>query len=149
MGSSTGPKIARSGLVAYYDASNEKSFRGLNTTNLMYGVFNFYSNPTNNTYFKTYYGTSWVTNAVTLNNSWNHLVIVSSGGASTIYRNGVSSYTGSIGTSTSATSLYVGGRYNSSEYSNVSIGHILVYNRALTAAEISQNFNVDRWRFGV
>ena len=38
MAVNSGPQISRTDLVSHYDVSNEKSFRGLNTTNLMYGI---------------------------------------------------------------------------------------------------------------
>ena len=44
------------------------------------------------------------------------------------------------------------GRWSShpnTEYSNCSIGIVMAYNRVLTAAEITQNFNAHRGRYGI
>lgn len=57
MAVNSGPQIARTGLVAYWDAANEKSFKGLATTNLMYGIGYSWANGANETYFKVVNGT--------------------------------------------------------------------------------------------
>jgi hypothetical protein len=43
----------------------------------------------------------------------------------------------------------IGSVTGSGEFSNSHIGNLLVYNRVLTAAEIQQNFNASRGRFGL
>jgi hypothetical protein len=45
--------------------------------------------------------------------------------------------------------LYIGSRAGSSFYFNGSIAHVLIYNRALTAAEIQQNFTALKVRYGL
>ena len=64
-----------------------------------------------------------------------------------LYKNGslfVSNSNGSIGPN--QISL---GRHATNEYSNCSIGIVMAYNRVLTAAEIKQNFNAYRGRYGI
>ena len=58
MAVNSGPQISRTGLVSHYDASNEKSFRGLNTTNLMYGAI--YRNLGDTAFYKSSSGTESV-----------------------------------------------------------------------------------------
>ena len=41
------------------------------------------------------------------------------------------------------------GDTNSTEYLNGNIGQVLIYNRAITSAEISQNYELVRARYGV
>lgn len=64
------------------------------------------------------------------------------------YKNGVAdgTYAGIFGTIDSNT-FYVGNGYNG--YSNIKVGNIQIYNRALSQQEIKQNFNALRWRYGI
>jgi hypothetical protein len=50
---------------------------------------------------------------------------------------------------TSAMPFYVGGDPIASEYATARINKVAVYNRALSAAEVLQNFNASRGRFGL
>ena len=45
--------------------------------------------------------------------------------------------------------LEIGRRYSAADYWNGNIAQVSIYNRALTAAEVAQNFNATRSRFGV
>ena len=56
MASSSGPRIARTGLSNFWDAGSDESYRGPATTNLAYGIISSISNQ-NNTYFKVQNGT--------------------------------------------------------------------------------------------
>jgi hypothetical protein len=89
---------------------------------------------------------------------WTNFVAVSDGtqqiSGMSIYKNGVllsasdnsgGSFTGVQNTSTP---LKVGARSNSEVFAG-SIATSLIYNRALTAAEVSRNFNITRHRFGI
>ncbi len=89
---------------------------------------------------------------------WANFVAVSDGtqeiSGMSIYKNGVSlsvsdnsagSFTGVQNTSTP---LKIGARSNGEIFAG-NIALSLVYNRALTATEITQNFNVTRHRFGI
>ena len=109
------------------------------------------------TYFFTERFTSGSYNAVpvTLNqsitvNNWHHVVGTYDGTTLTLYRNGSSvgtpvTTTGNITNSSKTLTLGVrGGQYFDGRISNAK-----TYNRALTAAEVSQNFNATRGRYGI
>jgi hypothetical protein len=72
-----------------------------------------------------------------------------------IYVNGVEDYTGSyLGTITHFDRITIGqrfyaGGYQSPSVFNGNIAYIKIYNRALTADEVKQNFNAQRGRFGI
>jgi hypothetical protein len=51
--------------------------------------------------------------------------------------------------SPSAMPFYVGGDPIAGEYATARIAQVLVYNRALTTDEISQNYNAVRGRYGL
>jgi hypothetical protein len=84
-------------------------------------------------------------------NAWHHTIATYDGANMIIYINGAEinskSQTGTFVTNTNY--LAVGQQPGYGEYYGGRIGSIKVYNRALAAAEISQNFNVQRSRFGV
>jgi hypothetical protein len=87
--------------------------------------------------------------SITVNN-WHHIVGTYDGTTLSLYRNGSlvgtpATTTGNItNTSKSLTIGVRGGNYFGGRISNTKI-----YNRALTAAEISQNFNALRSRYGI
>jgi len=102
------------------------------------------------------YGTSYVwqltcTGGVSLSN-WYSVVGTYDGSTAALYLNGVLSssvaQTGPVGTATGG--LYIGrvGFTNVGRFGG-SISQVKVYNRALTATEVAQNFNALRGRFGV
>jgi len=77
---------------------------------------------------------------------------VTSSGVSTLYINGVSTYvvTGySYGNSTSIGRLGIGADPGGQEPFLGNIAQVKIYNRALTANEVKQNFNATRGRFGI
>ena len=88
-------------------------------------------------------------------NTWYHAVATSDAGVGRIYLNGVlnatnNSMNSSIINGTSP--LTIGNAFNSGsalQYFNGSIPLARIYNRALTASEIQQNFNATRGRFGL
>jgi hypothetical protein len=90
-------------------------------------------------------------------NAWTHITAVYDWPNSILrlYINGAqaSSTTltvGSGGFSSPTSPLYLGQRYGSTaDRFAGKIGHIRLYNKALSAAEISQNFNAVRGRFGI
>ena len=89
-------------------------------------------------------------------NQWQHITWVYNNGAKdstssfVIYKNAVAETTlttsGSIGGTTVTNRI---GSDQSSAYSNSDIGEVRIYNRALTASEVSQNFNATRSKYGV
>jgi hypothetical protein len=84
-------------------------------------------------------------------NQWHHTIGVYGGGYQRIYINGqqsaITSRTGSISTNSNPLTLGVQPGY--SEWFGGSISNARVYNRALTATEVLQNYNATRHRFGV
>lgn len=84
------------------------------------------------------------------NNIWTYVCGVYDGTNLIIYQNGSqsnsASFPGTIGTNT--VSLRVGSA-NDGLYFSGNISHASVYNRALTASEILQNFNATRSRYGI
>ena len=83
-------------------------------------------------------------------NAWYHLVGTSSGSTHTLYVNGVvKNTTTSSGTFHSSTDPYKVG------YGNIHLSHIgnvsncRIYNRGLSEAEVKQNYNAHKGRFGL
>jgi hypothetical protein len=89
-------------------------------------------------------------------NTWTHLVgTYTQSGANTIitaYKNGVfissSSLAGNI-PSTPSVNLTIGASYVANEFTNMNYGGCRVYNRALSASEVVQNYNATKTRFGL
>jgi len=61
-----------------------------------------------------------------------------------VFNGSIPSTTGTVNTN-----LTIGSYPPNNNYSNGNISQVLLYNRALTAQEISQNFNATRARFGI
>ena len=86
-------------------------------------------------------------------NTWYQVVISGSGTSNTLYLNGVSVATASqtVATSVNYNTARIGNvdGDRASEYLVGNVASLKFYNRALTAAEVQQNFNAVRGRFGV
>jgi len=89
------------------------------------------------------------------NGNWYQIILVrSASNVETIYLNGVSIATGNVSNSfDDAQTFFAGGPIPGppayTGYLNGRVANIKTYNRALTAAEVSQNFNALRGRFGI
>jgi hypothetical protein len=82
-------------------------------------------------------------------NTWYHLAYVSNGSGSTFYLNGVNVGSSIHSPSGWGSKYYLGWiEVASGEYLNGNIGNTHVYNRALSPAEIMQNFYAQGPRFG-
>lgn len=91
-------------------------------------------------------------------NRWNHSAITYDGTNSSTYYNGAptgavrgvgsgGAPTGFIGT---MNNVYIGRGFSlANRFFNGRVSNVLIYNRALSAAEVSQNFNATRGRFGI
>jgi hypothetical protein len=83
--------------------------------------------------------------------SWGHLCVVYNGANVSIYRQGI--YQGqqsTTGTANWSQGIRIGNAYAAGGYFwNGKISTVQFYNRALSAAEITQNFNAQRARFGL
>jgi len=87
---------------------------------------------------------------------WTQLVAVRNGTTLTLYKNGVSQTSGTITSGTEGTPsnniiriavANYGGQY--SWHSNLNFSSLKMYTRALSAAEVSQNYNALRGRYGI
>ena len=86
------------------------------------------------------------------NNEWVNISITRSGNNITLYRNGsLYSTASSSGNDWSGTGrpTLIGGGVAGTTPLNGNISNVSIYNRALTAAEVQQNFNATRSRFGI
>ncbi len=87
--------------------------------------------------------------------AWCHVVATYTSGTRVLYVNGVAvnsdSQTGTIATNASGMSVgaYGGNSGSNAYWYNGNIGLVRVYNRALSANEVIQNFNATRGRYGV
>ena len=91
-----------------------------------------------------------------IDNKWYNAVMVHTSTSDTLYVNGVSVKTNTSATQniTVTTNLLIGCNPNNNTplsgwAFNGNISNSLVYNRALSSTEISQNFNATRARFGI
>lgn len=87
--------------------------------------------------------------------SWYQVVATYTSGDRRLYINGVlvnsDTQTGTLTTNTNGCSIGVYGGFNGARgyYYNGNIALVKIYNRALTAAEVQQNFNALRGRYGI
>jgi hypothetical protein len=87
-----------------------------------------------------------------LSNVWYNVSATYSSSQKIIYVNGnaVSSISGGNQLTSASTDIRIGADTSSFQYLlNGNISQVSIYNRALTAAEIQQNFNATRSRFGI
>lgn len=85
---------------------------------------------------------------VTVTNTWYNLCLVRSGNTYTLYRNG--SVFGSFSSAnTFSRGPNVFGKNGTVEFWNGHYGVILCYNKALTASEVTQNYNEYKGRYGL
>jgi hypothetical protein len=112
------------------------------------------STSTNQYYFAYWNGSSFdITPTITLStSSYNHLIFTKSGTSVLGYLNSQNTvnYTGSSVIGLSGRTLHIG-RFvaGAGREFNGNISSVKVYNRALTAAEIQQNYNATRSRYGI
>jgi hypothetical protein len=127
-----------------------------NLVNTQYSFF--FNNNATHLYYRTY-GlsttdlTRTTSNSGVINNQWNHMVATFDGSTKKIYVNGAqkasAAVTGTITQNTTG-SAYIGTYGNFAGYPyNGKIGVTRIYNRALTADEITANFNALRGRYGI
>lgn len=86
------------------------------------------------------------------NNQWNFFAVTVNSTTITHYKNGVANntYNGTFNTFVTNNAPFRMGRWEGgSYYYNGNIGNFCYYNRALTAAEVLQNYNAQKGRFGL
>ena len=103
--------------------------------------------------YQAHNGSQWYTMTDTdavESDTWAHFMITHSGTSAIMYKNGVQSATATMGNLhwTNANNLLIGYRANS-EYWKGDISIMKIYDRALTSAEVLQNFNATKSRFGL
>jgi len=79
---------------------------------------------------------------------WNYIVLTRTASVVTFYLNGVADGGDSTSTRTPSGVAHIGSRSGTTYEFNGKIAILRVYNRVLTAAEVLQNFNAHRHRFG-
>lgn len=132
--------------VAGNSNSNDRFFNTNNNTSSLDAYLN---GSTYNVYF---HGSSFGTTSPIPQNTWVHFVVRYISGAVTVYFN--NSAQGLTGTTTgynitTTSTLYIAS-FNSPGYElNGRIGAMRIYNKGLSASEVSHNFNASRARYGV
>ena len=102
----------------------------------------------------TYWGSTYqssIVATITLN-QWNNFTYVLSGNTEFVYKNGIllgSSNLVGTPSYTNTGNLNVGRRNAGTQYINGRISNTLIYNRALSATEVLQNYNALKSRFGL
>ena len=90
-----------------------------------------------------------ITKTVVLN-TWYHMVGTSSGSTHTLYVNGVKIGTSSISTTFhSSTDPYKVGSHDNNYHHIGDVSNCRIYNRGLSEAEVKQNYNAHKGRFGL
>lgn len=133
------------------DITSQLVFYPMSTTNGANGIGfggTFTSDTNNRWYF--FDGTSVLSNANTaiLVNIWYNLTVTKTSTTYNLYTNGVLSLNTS-GINLTSTQYTLGRRGNGQFPVKGSIGNASIYNRALTAAEVSQNYNALKGRYGL
>jgi hypothetical protein len=122
-------------------------FRGIIAKQLAYGLF--YADSVLVTFD---WGTG-ATRSTGLNisdNTWKNVVMTYQSGVSNgtiIYLNGVSVLTTIITISSQTSNLFGGAEVNAGQYAACQISSLNMYNRALTAQEVLQNYNATKMRY--
>lgn len=99
---------------------------------------------TSNTWF-------WTNNYTIAQNNWFHIISSYDGANIKLYVNGVLRLTtSSTTTPTSSNSgIYLMRRWDSADYFGGHLSTVKIYNRALTAQEVLQNYNATKKRYGL
>lgn len=85
------------------------------------------------------------------NGNWHHIVATCNNTNGFIYLNGIQNNTASLTMTgiNNSDNLKIGGDNVSTFYLNGSVGPIQIYNKALSASEVLQNYNALKGRFGL
>ena len=81
--------------------------------------------------------------------TWKNVVLTFSGGTGNVYLNGTSVLNTTYNISNNSYNLFIGAEANANQYAACNIAQALVYNRALTAQEVLQNYNATKRRYGL
>ena len=92
----------------------------------------------------------WQTGASASPSAWNHVVVIYDNGTMRFYLNGVEYTTGtSEGNHSSNGTFTIGANQTGGIRYGGIIAQVLVYDRALTTAEVQQIYNVDKTKYGL
>jgi hypothetical protein len=96
-----------------------------------------------------HYGSDYSAGTVTINN-WYHIVFRynAATGLASIFKNGVLQGSGAIGSFIGTTTIFTGREFGAGNFAGY-IPIAKIYNRALTDLEVAQNFQANRYRFGI
>jgi hypothetical protein len=99
--------------------------------------------------YQGHFGADFSAGSATLN-AWNNIsyTYVKSSSSASIYKNGVLQGSGSIASFIGTTNILIG-RWASNYYFSGTGSNYKIYNRALTAAEVRQNYEVLKSRFNL
>jgi hypothetical protein len=128
-------------------SSAGSGFRGIIAKRLAYGLF--YAD---NVLVAYDWGAN-TTRSTSINiadNTWKNVVMTYQSGVSSgtiIYLNGVSILTTTITISDQTSNLFGGAEANASQFASCQISSLNMYNRALAASEVLQNYNAMRGRY--
>lgn len=150
----TSIQITQGTIMTWIKTSNAgNSYRGIVVKQWNYGLF------TKENFLITYdWGTfsDRSTGINIANGVWKHIAMTFTDNTGTplnnanIYVNGLNVLTTTIKYSNNNINLQIAnGGTSEVQYFNGNISHVSIYNRALTAAEISQNFNATKKRFNL
>ena len=83
-------------------------------------------------------------------NTWVSLgFVLNADGSRIVYKNGVNIHSNTGGLGVTATAEFSVGCINDNYHVNGNIAQVQIYNRALTASEVQQNFNATKSRYGL
>jgi hypothetical protein len=146
-GNDTSLQISSGTISAWARASSPgSSFRGIVAKQYAYGIF--YADST----FVAYDWQASATRSSGVNiadGSWKNLVLTFSGGIGSLYLNGLSVLSTTYNISNNSYNLFIGAEANANQYAACNIAQALVYNRAITASEVIQNYNATKRRYGL
>jgi hypothetical protein len=102
-----------------------------------------------NVIYMGHYGSDYSAGTVTINN-WYHIVFRYNAATNTasIFKNGVLQGSGTIGSFIGTTTIFTGREFGAGNFAGY-IPIAKIYNRALTDLEVAQNFQANRYRFGI
>jgi hypothetical protein len=106
----------------------------------------------NQTAYAGIYNAGWVqTSTLSASQGWQNLVLTYNGSSMILYRNTVSiaNVSTAISAQSSGSGIRIGRRWDSGDYFNGYISSVKIYNTALTADKVSQNYNALKGRFGL
>ena len=92
---------------------------------------------------------SWNSGLVLRDNAWNFLSLTVTPTLATGFLNGVSATNTVNHASTNIANLAIGKDYSTERLARGSIGLVFIYNKALSATEVLQNYNTTKTRFGL